>query len=66
MMVDRSAIERKPMLRHDVNETLATLAMGFADGVHRITVPAAGGKTVPMAVITSPDSVLVELIGPAQ
>lgn len=54
------------MLRHDVNETLATLAMGFADGVHRITVPAAGGKTVPMAVITSPDSVLVELIGPAQ
>jgi hypothetical protein len=41
-------------------------ASGFADGVRRISVPAPGGKTVPMAVITAPDGVLVELIGPAK
>jgi catechol 2,3-dioxygenase-like lactoylglutathione lyase family enzyme len=54
-------------LQRDVDETLATLAeLGFADGVRRITMPAPGGKTVPMAVITGPDGVLVELIGPAR
>jgi hypothetical protein len=41
-------------------------ALAFADGVRRITVAAPAGKTVPMAVITAPDGVLVELIGPAQ
>ncbi|HEY3994692.1 MAG TPA: VOC family protein [Mycobacterium sp.] len=54
-------------LQRDVDETLATLAeLGFTDGVRRITMPAPGGKTVPMAVITAPDGVLVELIGPAR
>ena len=54
-------------LQRDVDETLSALAaLGFADGVRRITVPAPGGKTVPMAVITAPDGVLVELIGPAK
>jgi catechol 2,3-dioxygenase-like lactoylglutathione lyase family enzyme len=54
-------------LQRDVDQTLTALAtLGFADGVRRITVPAPGGKTVPMAVITAPDGVLVELIGPAQ
>jgi glyoxylase I family protein len=33
--------------------------------VRRISVPAPAGTTVPMAVITAPDGVLVELIGPA-
>ena len=52
-------------LQREVDETLTTLAaLGFADGVRRISVPAPGGKTVPMAVITAPDGVLVELIGP--
>jgi catechol 2,3-dioxygenase-like lactoylglutathione lyase family enzyme len=52
-------------LERDVEPTLATLAtLGFSDGVRRITVPAPGGKHVPMAVITAPDGVLVELIGP--
>jgi len=54
-------------LQRDVDETLSALAAsGFADGVRRISVPAPGGKTVPMAVITAPDGVLVELIGPAK
>jgi catechol 2,3-dioxygenase-like lactoylglutathione lyase family enzyme len=52
-------------LQREVDETLTTLAaLGFADCVRRISVPAPGGKTVPMAVITAPDGVLVELIGP--
>jgi catechol 2,3-dioxygenase-like lactoylglutathione lyase family enzyme len=54
-------------LQRDVDATLTALAgLGFTDGVRRITMPAPGGKTVPMAVITAPDGVLVELIGPAQ
>lgn len=53
-------------LERDVDTTLSTLAdLGFADGVRQITMPAPAGKTVPMAVITAPDGVLVELIGPA-
>ncbi len=54
-------------LQREVEETLTTLAaLGFADGVRRINTPAPGAMTVPMAVITAPDGVLVELIGPAQ
>jgi catechol 2,3-dioxygenase-like lactoylglutathione lyase family enzyme len=54
-------------LQRDVDETLSALAaLGFTDGVRRITVAAPAGKTVAMAVITAPDGVLVELIGPAQ
>lgn len=54
-------------LQREVDETLSVLkALGFADGVHRITMPAPADKSVPMAVITAPDGVLVELIGPAQ
>jgi catechol 2,3-dioxygenase-like lactoylglutathione lyase family enzyme len=54
-------------LEREVDPTLSALAaLGFTDGVRRITVPAPGGKTVTMAVVTAPDSVLVELIGPAQ
>jgi len=53
-------------LERDVDETLSGLAaLGFADGVRRISMPAPGGKSVSMAVITAPDGVLVELIGPA-
>jgi glyoxylase I family protein len=71
---DASAPPRRPRhgffllsLQRDVDETLSAMAaLGFADGVRRISVPAPGGKTVPMAVITAPDGVLVELIGPAQ
>ena len=37
---------------------------GFDDGVRRIEMPAPGGKKVAMAVITAPDSVRVELVGP--
>jgi hypothetical protein len=52
-------------LERDVESTLDMLAsLGFDDGVRRIAMPAPGGKTVPMAVITAPDGVLVELIGP--
>lgn len=52
-------------LQRDVDATLSGLAaLGFTDGIHRISVPAPGGATVPMAVITAPDGVLVELIGP--
>ncbi len=54
-------------LQRDVDETLCALAeLGFSDGVRRITVAAPAGKTVAMAVITAPDGVLVELIGPAE
>jgi catechol 2,3-dioxygenase-like lactoylglutathione lyase family enzyme len=54
-------------LQRDVERTLATLAgLGFTHGVRRITVPAPGGKQVPMAVVGAPDGVLVELIGPPQ
>ena len=53
-------------LQRDVDATLAALAgLGFCDGVRRIEMPAPGGKTVAMAVITAPDGVRVELIGPA-
>ena len=52
-------------LQRDVDATLAGLAaVGFDDGVRRIEMPAPGGKTVAMAVITAPDGVCVELIGP--
>ena len=52
-------------LQRDVEPTLATLAgLGFDDGVRRIEMPAPGGKKVAMAVITAPDGVRVELIGP--
>jgi len=52
-------------LQRDVGATLATLAdLGFTDGVRRIAMPAPAGKSVPMAVVTAPDGVLVELIGP--
>lgn len=51
-------------LQRDVDATLASLAdLGFTDGVRRIAMPAPGGKTVAMAVITAPDGVRVELIG---
>jgi len=54
-------------LQRDVDATLSALAaLGFSDGIRRIIMPAPGGRTVPMAVITAPDGVLVELIGPAQ
>jgi catechol 2,3-dioxygenase-like lactoylglutathione lyase family enzyme len=52
-------------LQRDVDVTLAGLAaLGFDDGVRRIEMRAPGGKTVAMAVITAPDGVCVELIGP--
>lgn len=51
-------------LEREVEPTLATLAgLGFSDGVRRIEMPAPGGKTVAMAVVTAPDGVVVELIG---
>ena len=54
-------------LQRDVDATLATLAgLGFDEGVRRIEMPAPGGKKVAMAVITAPDGVRVELIGPPQ
>jgi glyoxylase I family protein len=53
-------------LQRDVDPTITRLAeLGFADGVRRISMPAPGGKTVQMAVITAPDGVRVELIGAA-
>jgi len=52
-------------LQRDVEVTLTRLAeLGFDDGVRRIEMPAPGGKSVAMAVITAPDGVRVELIGP--
>ena len=54
-------------LQRDVDATLSALAaLGFTDGVRRISVAAPAGATVPMAVITAPDGVLVELIGPSE
>ena len=54
-------------LQRDVDVTLAGLAaLGFDDGVRRIEMAAPGGKVVVMAVVTAPDSVRVELIGPPQ
>jgi catechol 2,3-dioxygenase-like lactoylglutathione lyase family enzyme len=54
-------------LQRDVDATLAGLAgLGFDDGVRRIEMPAPGGKMVAMAVITAPDGVRVELIGPPE
>jgi glyoxylase I family protein len=54
-------------LEREVDTTLSALAaLGFTDGVRRITVPAPAGKTVTMGVVAAPDGVLVELIGPAQ
>jgi glyoxylase I family protein len=54
-------------LQREVDAALSALsALGFTDGVRRITVPAPGGRAVAMAAITAPDGVLVELIGPAQ
>jgi catechol 2,3-dioxygenase-like lactoylglutathione lyase family enzyme len=51
-------------LQRDVGATLSGLAtLGFTGGVRRITMPTPENKTVPMAVITAPDGVLVELIG---
>jgi catechol 2,3-dioxygenase-like lactoylglutathione lyase family enzyme len=53
-------------LQRDVAPTLDGLAaLGFTEGVRQISVPAPGGKTVTMAVVTAPDGVRVELIGPA-
>jgi catechol 2,3-dioxygenase-like lactoylglutathione lyase family enzyme len=52
-------------VERDVDATLAGLAvLGFDEGVRCIEMPAPGGKTVTMAVITAPDGVRVELIGP--
>ncbi|TAM64419.1 VOC family protein [Mycobacterium sp.] len=54
-------------LQRDVDAALATLAaLGFDEGVRRIEMPAPGGKKVAMAVVTAPDGVRVELIGPPQ
>ena len=54
-------------LNRDVEATLRRLAdLGFADDVRQIVVPAPHGKQVQMAVITAPDGVRVELIGPAR
>jgi catechol 2,3-dioxygenase-like lactoylglutathione lyase family enzyme len=54
-------------LQRDVDVTLAALAaLGFGDGVRRIEMPAPGGKVVVMAVVTAPDGVRVELIGPPE
>jgi catechol 2,3-dioxygenase-like lactoylglutathione lyase family enzyme len=53
-------------LQREVDPTLARLAeLGFAEGVRRISMPAPGGATVQMAVITAPEGVRVELIGAA-
>lgn len=54
-------------LNRDVEPTLRRLAdLGFADEARQIAVPAPHGKQVQMAVITAPDRVRVELIGPAR
>jgi glyoxylase I family protein len=54
-------------LQRDVDVTLAGLAaLDFDDGVRRIEMPAPGGKVVVMAVVTAPDGVRVELIGPPE
>ncbi|HEY1842237.1 MAG TPA: VOC family protein [Mycobacterium sp.] len=54
-------------LNRDIEPTLRRLAdLGFTDDVRQIDVPAPHGKQVQMAVITAPDGVRVELIGPAR
>jgi glyoxylase I family protein len=54
-------------LNRDVEPTLRRLAdLGFADDARQIAVLAPHGKQVQMAVITAPDRVRVELIGPAR
>ena len=54
-------------LNRDVEPTLRRLAdLEFADDIRQIVVPAPHGKQVQMAVITAPDGVRVELIGPAR
>jgi catechol 2,3-dioxygenase-like lactoylglutathione lyase family enzyme len=54
-------------LNRDVEPALRRLAeAGFTDGIRQIAVPAPQGKQVQMAVITAPDGVRVELIGPAR
>jgi glyoxylase I family protein len=54
-------------LQRDVDATLAGLAeLGFDDSVRRIEMSAPDGKAVAMAVITAPDGVRVELIGPPE
>jgi catechol 2,3-dioxygenase-like lactoylglutathione lyase family enzyme len=54
-------------LNRDVEPVLRRLAdLGFTDGVRQIVVPAPHGKQVEMAVVTAPDGVRVELIGPAR
>ena len=54
-------------LNRDVEPALRRLSeAGFTDGVRQIAVPAPHGKQVQMAVITAPDGVRVELIGPAR
>jgi catechol 2,3-dioxygenase-like lactoylglutathione lyase family enzyme len=54
-------------LNRDVDTALRRLAeAGFSDAVRQIAVPAPQGKQVQMAVITAPDGVRVELIGPAR
>jgi glyoxylase I family protein len=52
-------------LNRDVDEALAALAeQGFTDGVRRISMAVPGSTlSLPMAVITAPDGVMVELIG---
>lgn len=48
----------------DVDDTLQRLArLGLDDDVRRIDQPVPDGTSVPMAVVTAPDGVLVELIG---
>ena len=54
-------------LQRDVDATLSALAaLGFTGGARRIDMPGPKGATVPMAVVTAPDGVLVELIGPPE
>jgi catechol 2,3-dioxygenase-like lactoylglutathione lyase family enzyme len=54
-------------LNRDVEPALRRLAeVGFVEGIRQIAVPAPHGKQVQMAVITAPDGVRVELIGPAR
>jgi catechol 2,3-dioxygenase-like lactoylglutathione lyase family enzyme len=53
-------------LQRDVAPALERLAgLGFTEGVRRISMPAPGGKSVEMAVVTAPDGVRVELVGAA-
>ena len=50
--------------QRDPDETLARLAeLGLDRGVRQIRQPAGNDRHVPMAVVTAPDGVVVELIG---